>query len=227
VPVVLTNPLAADLVFCSVGRFDAVSGKISALTGTATAAVNNKGLGIGVATSSSVIYFPDAAGVNPTGEVTCLVVGQIGSTAADATMVSKTTTNGATNTPFNFGVGSGGNLIFNRANGSGYRVWQAIGSVVTVNKPFVALVTSPSTIQTAPQFWLNGSFNLSGCNNLYSGAGTGAAAGNSLSIKVGNRDDLATWFNGGLINLTLVWDRILSIPEVVAIMANPWLVFAP
>lgn len=221
----LANPCASGLVFCATGLYDSDSGSVASITGTFTSGVNSKGTGVGVANSSSVISFSNTATVNPVGSITCLAVGHIGSTAADASMVSKTTTNGSTNTPFNFGVGSGGGLILNRANGSGYRVWKANGSVVTAGVPFVSLVTAPTAIETQPSFWLNGAQNLSGCTNLYSGAGTGASTGNSLPIKVGNRDDRATWFNGGLINLVAVWNRSLSAPEIASVMSNPWQLF--
>lgn len=225
------NPLTRGLRFAyqpggAVLSPDAVSGNgVSATTGTITSAVGPRGERCARLSSTPAISWPHLASQDITGDITVLVIGMVTSTAADASAVSKATGNGSSNTSFNFGHNTGGHLLFNRANGSGYRVWASVSAPISANVPFVGVVTHTGTLTTNPQFWLNGVADSSGISNLYSGAGTGATTGNTSPITIGNRADAATPWPGD-IYLVLVWDRILSASEIATVSQFPWRIFA-
>ena len=226
------NPFARGLVVGYNGgiKYDAVAGRGSTKSGTVSSTSIGRNKGVTLGTTSSYESFVNAQ-ANVTGAITVLAFGQIANTSADATAVSKNNANGAAAdpTPFDFGVTTGGTASIGkvrlaRSNSGGYRVWSSVATFAA-NADIVIGARQSGNISASPNFFINGIKDAGAAVNLYSGAGTGAAGSNVYTVKVANRGDVGTYWNGGAIYAAFVWNRELSDAEIKAISANPWQLF--
>ena len=220
------NPITRGLLFLTIQQNprDLVSGVQGAPGGAGyTRASGPPGIGASLASNTSSITFEGSESCNAIGGITCLALGIFTGTSADRSAISKAASNGGTNTPFDFGIGTSGKLRLGRAN-AGYRVW--VSSVATTqNVPQVIAATQISDISSPPKFYLNGQLDSGAAASIYGGVGTGAAAGNVAPVRAQNRGDLSTPF-GGTLFLAGVWGRVLTHAEIASLSANPWQVIA-
>lgn len=220
------NPLARGVVFISSQHqpYDLVSGSMPVPVGSGfTQGVGGPGVGTVIASGSSAIdYNAATAAANVLGEITCLAVCVLNSAGADLSVVAKCTSNGATNTPFDFGLTTGGPIRLGRANG-GYRVWAGVAAA-TAGKSQVIVATQGADIGVAPQFYIDGVFDTGTPTSLYGGSGSGSAVSNTTPVRMHNRGDLGTPYDGRVF-LAAVWNRKLSASEIASISANPWQLF--
>lgn len=175
-------------------------------------------------TSPSSLQFASSNRYNVVGEVTVAVLA-LPTSVSSGYIVSKTTSNGATATPFSVGLESGG-LTLNRATATAYRVWQSSTSLATANTIQLLSVSGTAVMDAAPRFYKNGVFDTTTPTNLFGGSGFGPAATNALPLRIGNRDDGTTPFSGRVL-FAAVWNRQLFGAEHAELASNPWALFAP
>ena len=84
------------------------------------------------------------------------------------------------------------------------------GPVVTIGQWKHYCVTAPSTIQTAPTFYING---MPTTGTTTGGSGTGAATGSASAIRIGVRADDAAKMDGSLDEVR-IYNRILTTSEI-------------
>jgi hypothetical protein len=70
-------------------------------------------------------------------------------------------------------------------------VWSS-AATISAGADYVVAVTQTADISLAPSFFLNGVKDTGAPTSLYGGSGTGAPTGNTTSLKIGNRTDLAS-----------------------------------
>ena len=224
-----SNPITRELRLAWRGgnRIDDAMGDVASSVGTITNTLSRHGAGISPALNS-YLSFPAAPSLNILGDITCLAIFSPSAVASDTSIVSNAFSNGGTYTPFDFGQNSA-KLKLGRAGynaGNYYRVWAAGTSTLTAGGLYTAVVTQTGGMATAPVFYVDGKKDTAASTSIYGGTGAGNAQAQFKPVLIGNRDDLATGFSGG-IYLVMVWARALSESEAISISANPWQVFAP
>lgn len=164
--------------------------------------------------------------LNLLGEVSFFGRVKTSNSASDGSIISKVTNNGATFSPFNFGVYVAGasdcRILINRAGGS-YRVWTGSTNIKGLSRWIGA--SCAADISVTPTAYVDGVAEGS-FTQPYAGAGTGAAVANALSVIVGNRADGASQFVGSFGPIFL-FNRILTASEHLDLYLNPWQLFAP
>lgn len=227
-----SNPIRKGLVVAyDAGlKYDAITRRPSVKTGTVNKYLNEDKTGITLGTTSSYESFASSF-ANVTGDITVLVFARTANTSSDMSAVSKNNANGGPSdpTPFDFGLTTGGTASIGkvrlaRSNSGGYRVWSS-AATIGVDTDFVIAARQGSNISVSPVFFVNGAKDGGAATNLYGGAGTGAAGGNAFTVKIANRGDVGTYWNGGAIYAAFVWERLLSDDEIRAVTANPWQLF--
>ncbi len=141
-------------------------------------------------------------------------------------IVHKCESSGGTNTPFGLLIEPNGALSFNRSNASGsrpFRVW-ASSSTLTPNQLAVIAATQGADMSIAPKFFIDGAFDSGAASNLYDGTGAGAPTPTPVSLKLGNRTDNLSRFNGEIYDV-LVLKRALSASEIADLSRNIWAVW--
>jgi hypothetical protein len=155
------------------------------------------------------------------GDVTAFYMGSAGSSAY---LVETATSDGGSATPFEFLLaGASPKIYWSRANTAGnYRTWQSANTFSYVTD-YKIMVSAVAEISTAPTMYLNGEIYN---NTNTGGTGTGAATVNTSNIMYfGKRQDgtagstFATEF--------MLWKRVLTYDEAVALNENPWIGWAP
>lgn len=196
-PLDKANPLYPYILFAwSAGR-GLQDGRhpeqLGSYVGTVNRTVALNGRAVIPADNTSYVQFGDIADYNQRGNITVVARIRSGGTTVQQGLVTKCETSGGANTPFGFFTEAGGSLSLNRANGavSGFRVWSS-AAIITAGNNYVLAASSVADISVAPTFYINGVKDTGAPTSLYSGAGTGAATGNTTSLKIGNRTDLAS-----------------------------------
>lgn len=223
-----SNPITRELrlVWRGGNRIDDTMGEVASTVGTITNTLSRHGVGISPALNS-YLSFPTAPSLDILGDITCLAIFSPSAVASDTSIVSNAFSNGGTYTPFDFGQNSA-KLKLGRAGynaGNYYRVWAAGTSTLTAGGLYTAVVTQTGGMATAPVFYVDGKKDTAASTSIYGGTGAGDAQTQFKPVLIGNRDDLATDFSGG-IYLVMVWARALSESEAISISANPWQIFA-
>lgn len=219
-----SNPLTRGLRFAISNGVEWVSKSIGSQSGAAKT-VRSGGTGPQLTTTTGAITFDTGVASGMLNEICLLQYGVIDSIAADATSVSKCATNGATATPFDYGItGPSGALKIGRAN-TGYRVWRS-AATITAGKDFVGVVNQSANIASTPGFYINGVFDTGTATSIYGGSGSGAATEGG-TLKALNRGDAVPYWNGGTVYLTCGWARALSNDEIRSVSDNPWQIFKP
>lgn len=204
------HPLYQDIVFAySAGRgpHDGRHGPAS-ITGAVTRSVGIRGKRVIPADATSYVNFPASEDYNTLGGVTIIAV--IRTTTAIVSqqgLVTRCETGGGANTPWALLMEASGQPALNRSN-AGFRVWRT-NATLTDNTDYVIAVSQGADISVAPRFYINGAYDTSGTTSLYGGAGSGAPTGNTTSVKLGNRTDLATQ-SSTLVYDALVVKRVLT-----------------
>lgn len=227
-----TNPLTEDLVvaYNAGTHSDAYTNTKAADTGTVNKVIGGFGRGISIGTTTSYASFVNQA-ANVTGDITIIVLCNIINTGSDSSAISKNNANGgpADPCPFDFGTTTGGSATLGqirlaRSNSGGYRVWRS-SVIFNASTDIVLGVRQGSNISVSPTFFLNGIRDIGSTTSMYGGAGSGAAGSNSHTVKIANRGDTLTFWNGGPVHLALVWKRQLTDREISIASANPWSLF--
>lgn len=222
-----TNPLTKDLVvaYNAGSHSDLYTGKPANNTGTVNKVLGENGVGIAIGTTTSYASFASSV-ANVTGDITILAFCKISNTSSDSTVISKNNSSGGPSdpSPFDFGSTTGGTASIGkiriaRSNSGGYRVW---GSAVTFSSDTDVVIAARqgNNISVTPTFFLNGVKDLGAATNMYSGSGSGATGSNTHTVKIANRGDLSTFWNGGAIYLVLVWKRQLTDREISIASSN-------
>jgi len=183
-----------------------------------------KGLGLKLTAIPGRVQFSADVAVGLLSEITLLQYGRIELTTVDATAISKSPSNGASTTPFDFGIAGGGGIKLGRAN-SGFKVWRS-SATIQENTDFIAFAVQSSDIGSAPKFYINGLFDTASAISLYGGTGTGTATEGG-ALRILNRGDGEPFWNGGAIYLCCAWDRQLTSSEIKSLSDNPWQIFEP
>lgn len=159
-----------------------------------------------------------ASAANVTGPLTVIAAVRPASVASDQYVLSKTTGNGGTATPFSLGLSSAG-IALNRANASSYRVWKSAASV-SAGVDVVIAATQAGDISVAPRFFVDGKLDTVAASSIYGGGASGAATGNMLPVVIGNRDDDSTKWDGR-IYIGLVIAGEVPVSDMASLGANP------
>lgn len=181
--------------------------------------------GIGVSFGSTYPTFPSDPSYNVLGEITIIATIMPTSVSSDMAVISKTVTNGARTTPFDFGLNSAKGRI-GRSNSTGYLVWASGSNLFSANETGVLAVTCGADMSVAPLFYKNGVKDTAAASNLYSGTGSGLAVGNTSAVMIGNRDDGAIGFSG-LIHNAFVVPAVLVESEIKRLSAELLRLLAP
>jgi hypothetical protein len=218
------NPITSGLVaiYSAAASFEGVSGALGAMVNGSFGA-KQRGIAFTPESGFGAVSFPQRSSHDVLGAITCMAVARATSTSADALIACKGTSNGATNSPYNFGMNSGGNVYLNRAAG-GTIIWRSTETPLTSSEPCVIASSQVGTIQTSPTFYHNGA--LLGTTLQYNGGGSGAAVASTNGLRIGSRVDNAIGWPGD-IYLFAVWSRVLSAAEHRNLADNPWQLFAP
>jgi hypothetical protein len=186
--------------------------------------VGSFGAGIIPVTGTSWIGYTSVADLNVAGAITIIALCRPSQLTADSAVVSKNASNGGggDTAPYIFGTSAIGGLSFGRTS-VGFRVWQSTSTMV-VGKDYVIGVSGAADISVPPAFYVSGIRDATAPVSQYGGGGSGASNGNNDPVRVGNRGDNATPFNGS-IYAVFVWNRQLSNAEHASLAANPWQVF--
>lgn len=223
--------LRKDIVFAySAGRgpHDGAHGAGS-MVGTVNFGGGEMGKNVKPADASSYLDFPNHDDYHTVGDVTVIAAIRTGTLTTQQAVVTKCETNGGSNTPFGLFTDNGGNICLNRANfggGTPFRVWSS-GNLLVANKNYVIAATQVTDISVPPKFYVDGVFDTSAAYNLYGGTvAFGPPTGNSTSIKIGNRTDLASRCLHDVYD-ALVIKRVLSDGEMAEVMRSLWAVWEP
>ena len=92
------------------------------------------------------------------------------------------------------------------------------------NQLAVIAATQGPDMSTVPKFFIDGALDSGAATNLYDGAGSGAPTPTPVSLKLGNRTDNLSRFNGEIYDV-LVLKRALSAPEIADLSRNIWAVW--
>jgi hypothetical protein len=175
---------------------------------------------------SSHLAFASIDDYNVLGEVTAIALVRHATTTTQGVVIHKCESSGGTNTPFGLLIESSGAVSFNRSNASGsrpFRVW-ASSATLTVNQLAVIAATQGSDMSIAPKFFIDGALDSGPATNLYDGAGSGAPTPTPVSLKLGNRTDNLSRFNGEIYDV-LVLRRALSAAEIADLSRNIWAIW--
>jgi hypothetical protein len=224
------HPLFKDIAFAySAGR-GLLDGrhpdKAGAFAGTMLLGYGGGGRYLKTGAPSSHLAFASVDDYNVLGEVTAIALVRHASTTTQGVIVHKCESSGGTNTPFGLLIEPNGALSFNRSNASGsrpFRVW-ASSSTLTPNQLAVIAATQGADMSIAPKFFIDGAFDSGPASNLYDGTGAGAPTPTPVSLKLGNRTDNLSRFNGEIYDV-LVLKRALSASEIADLSRNIWAVW--
>lgn len=222
------NSLSKGIVVAwnaSVYTQEAILGRINIPYGTGNIALAGGGGGYGISLGTAYPAFNNDSRYDVLGTLSAVALITPNTITNDRSVVAKTTANGATASPYDFGT-STGKIRLGRANATGYRVWASGTSLLSANKTYVIGVSQGSDIGVAPTFYVNGAKDTASPTDLYSGTGSGAATGNSNVLRIGNRDDATTMFSG-LIYGCYIFNRVLSDSEHLEIAQMFWKVWKP
>lgn len=221
------HPLYQDIVFAySAGRgpHDGCHGPAS-ITGTVNRSTWARGKRVIPADASSFVNFPASADYNTLGGVT--IIALIRTTTAIVSqqgLLTRCETGGGTNTPWALLMEGNAKLALNRAN-AGFRVWSS-PTALSNDTDYAVAVSQGANISVAPRFYINGAFDTGTPTSLYSGSGTGAPTGNTTSVKLGNRTDLATQ-SSTFVYDALVLKRVLTDAQIADLSRSVWQVWEP
>lgn len=197
--------------------------KTGAFAGTMLVGYGGGGRYLKTGAPSSHLAFASIDDYNVLGEVTAIALIRHASTTTQGVIIHKCESSGGTNTPFGLLIEPTGALSFNRSNASGsrpFRVW-ASSATLAVNQLTVIAATQGADMSIAPKFFIDGALDSGVASNLYDGAGTGAPAPTPVSLKLGNRTDNLSRFNGEIYDV-LVLKRALSASEIADLSRNIW-----
>ena len=175
---------------------------------------------------SSHLAFASVDDYNVLGEVTAIALVRHATTTTQGAVIHKCESSGGTNTPFGLLIESSGAVSFNRSNASGsrpFRVWASSATLIA-NQLAVIAATQGADMSTPPKFFIDGALDGGPAANLYDGAGTGAPTPTPVSLKLGNRTDNLSRFNGEIYDV-LVLRRMLSAAEIADLSRNIWAVW--
>lgn len=224
------HPLFKDIVFAySAGR-GLLDGrhpdKTGTFAGTMQVGYGGGGKYLKTGAASSHLAFGSIDDYNVLGEVTAVALVRQATTTTQGVVIHKCESSGGTNTPFGLLIESSGAVSFNRSNASGsrpFRVW-ASSATLTANQLAVIAATQGADMSTAPKFFIDGALDSGAATNLYDGAGSGAPTPTPVSLKLGNRTDHLSRFNGEIYDV-LVLRRALSAAEIADLSRNIWAVW--
>ncbi|SFH29612.1 Concanavalin A-like lectin/glucanases superfamily protein [Nitrosospira sp. Nsp14] len=224
------HPLFKDIVFAySAGR-GLLDGrhpdKTGAFAGTMQLGYGGGGKYLKTGAPSSHLAFASVDDYNVLGEVTAIALVRHATTTTQGVVIHKCESSGGTNTPFGLLIESSGAVSLNRSNASGsrpFRVW-ASSATLSVNQLAVIAATQGADMSTAPRFFIDGALDSGPATNLYDGAGSGAPTPTPVSLKLGNRTDHLSRFNGEIYDV-LVLRRALSAAEIADLSRNIWAVW--
>ena len=224
------HPLFKDIVFAySAGR-GLLDGrhpdKTGAFAGTMQLGYGGGGKYLKTGAPSSHLAFASIDDYNVLGEVTAIALVGHATTTTQGAVIHKCESSGGANTPFGLLIESSGAVSFNRSNASGsrpFRVWASSATLI-VNQLAVIAATQGADMSTPPKFFIDGALDGGPAANLYDGAGTGAPTPTPVSLKLGNRTDNLSRFNGEIYDV-LVLRRMLSAAEIADLSRNIWAVW--
>ena len=158
--------------------------------------------GIGWSGGSNPTFASDTT-YNITGGVTIFALITPSAVSADTSVISKTVSNGATNTPYDFGLNNAKGRL-GLANAGGYRVWASGSNLFSAGETGVLAIASNQAMESAPAFYKNGVFDSATPTSLYSGGGSGVSTGNTAPVLIGNRGDGVTGFSGNIYFVVVI-----------------------
>ena len=165
--------------------------------------------------SDDYVTITDADDTKYTGTLTLCTWAKIDTGGAYRHFMGKHTGNGGTQNPFDFRTSNDTtprlNLI--RAN-TDSRTWS--GPAVTLGQWKHYCVVAPSTIETAPTFYIDGAAAVTPAS--VGSTGTGAPTGSGAAIRIGVRADDAVKMDGSMDEVR-IYNRMLSAAEIASLYA--------
>lgn len=218
-----SHPLAQGLAFAfapGVGMRDLVSNVTPTRVASPSFATNR--FGPSTTTIASPVtglrfQVPDGPFLGPIAQVW---VGRFNSMTGYNSLMSKCTSNGTGNSPFDLWVDSTGKFASNRSNSTvtptSYGQVLSGTGVVTTNTDYVIVLNHPNVMFSAGELWVNGRKQTT----TFAGSGTASAAGDGKPIGIGVRDDNLT--SAFTVALVAIYSRWLSEGEVGQMYADPF-----